>query len=94
MPLRHGRPSSDPMTEWEKCVMMKLRMRRGTTLQMIGSIWNRCRTTVGAYITEWVPKWEMVGSYLSELDLAKRDQRSLLMLTKLMSLFLSMGKTL
>ena len=69
--LRHGRQSSDPITEWEKCVMVKLRMRRGTTLQMIGSIWNRCRTAVGAYITEWAPKWEMVGSYLSELDLTQ-----------------------
>lgn len=55
-PLYHGRQSSDPISEWDKCAMMKLRMRRGTTLQMIGSIWNRCRTAVGAYITEWAPK--------------------------------------
>ena len=69
--LQHGRQPSDNITEWEKCAMVKLRMRRGTTLQMIASIWSRCRTTVGSYMTMWAPRWEMVGSYLSELDLTQ-----------------------
>ena len=69
--LHHGRQPSDTITEWEKCAMVKLRMRRGTTLQMIGAIWSRCRTAVGSYMTMWARRWEMVGSYLSELDLTQ-----------------------
>ena len=40
MALTHGVLPTDNITEWEKCCMVKLRMRRGTTLQMIGAIWS------------------------------------------------------
>ena len=69
MALIHGVQATDNITEWEKCCMVKLRMRRGTTLQMIGAIWSRGRHSVGVYVSEWAPRWETVGSYLSELDL-------------------------
>lgn len=69
--LSYGNQQSDLITEWEKCAMVKLRMRRSTTLQMIGSIWSRNRNSVAAYMSEWAPRWEVVGSYLSELDLTQ-----------------------
>ena len=71
MALIHGVQAADIITEWEKCCMVKLRMRRGTTLQMIGAIWSRSRHSVGVYVSEWAPRWETVGSYLSELDLTQ-----------------------
>ena len=69
--LTHGVLPTDNITEWEKCCMVKLRMRRGTTLRMIGAIWSRGRHSVGVYMNEWAPRWETAGSYLSELDLTQ-----------------------
>ena len=41
--LQYGKMQSDTITDWEKCTMVKLRMRRGTTYEIIGAIWSRNR---------------------------------------------------
>ena len=69
--LSYGTKNTDIITEWEKCTMVKMRMRRGTTYEMIGSIWSRNTSSVGIYIKDWAPRWEVVGSYLSDLDLTQ-----------------------
>lgn len=38
---------------------------------MIGAIWSRNRSTIGIYIKEWSVRWEVVGTYLSDLDLTQ-----------------------
>lgn len=69
--LSYGKKQSDAITEWEKCTMTKLRMRRGLTHEVIGAIWSRSRCIVGIYIKEWSQCWEVAGSYLSDLDLTQ-----------------------
>ena len=69
--LSYGVKEADKITEWEKCTITKLRMRRGLTLEVIGAIWSRKKNTVGVYIKEWADRWEVAGSYLSDLDLSQ-----------------------
>ena len=69
--LLSGQMQSDVITEWEKCTMVKIRMRRGTTYEMIGAIWSRNRSSIGIYVKDWAAKWEIAGSYLSDLDLTQ-----------------------
>ena len=71
MSLDYGVSKEESVTDWEKCTIVKLRMRRGITNEMIGAIWNRSGWSIGAYIKEWAPRWEVVGSYLSDLDLTQ-----------------------
>jgi hypothetical protein len=49
------------ITEYEKCTMVMLRMRRRFPLDVIGLIFDRDRTSIGRYIDEWAPRWEFVG---------------------------------
>lgn len=69
--LSYGKKQHDAITEWEKCSMTKLRMRRGLTHEVIGAIWNRSRCIVGVYINVWAQRWEVAGSNLSDLDLTQ-----------------------
>ena len=69
--MTYGKSQSDAITEWEKCTMIKLRMRRGLTLEVIGAIWNRSRCIIGVYIKDWSIRWEVAGSYLSDLDITQ-----------------------
>jgi hypothetical protein len=69
--LSYGKKQHDAIKEWEKCTMAKLRMRRGLTYEVIGAIWNRSRCLVGVYINDWAQRWEVAGSYLSDLDLTQ-----------------------
>ena len=66
-----GQIQSDVVTEWEKCTMVKLRMRRGTTYEMIGAIWSRNRSSIGINVKVWAARWETAGTYLSDLDLTQ-----------------------
>ena len=69
--LSYGKKQNDTIKEWEKCTMAKLRMRRGLTYEVIGAIWNRSRCLVGVHINDWAQRWEVAGSYLSDLDLTQ-----------------------
>mmetsp|Transcript_127 Transcript_127/g.151 ORF Transcript_127/g.151 Transcript_127/m.151 type:complete len:776 (-) Transcript_127:6-2333(-) len=67
-----GMMNDTPITEFEKCTMVLIRMRRKMTLETIALIFNRDRTSVGRFIMSWAPRWETVGTYLSDLDINEK----------------------
>ena len=69
--LYYGKKQRVVIKEWLKCTMAKLRMRRGLTYEIIGAIWNKSRCLVDVYINDWAQRWEVVGSYLSNLNLTQ-----------------------
>ena len=60
----------DPITEFEKALITRMRMAKAMKLDMIGLIFNRSKQRIGCYINSWAPKWGAAGMDLSILDVS------------------------
>ena len=59
------------MTEFEKCLLTKMRIHRGYPQSTLGLIWGRSVTRVSEFISEWAPRWGEAGEDLSILDISE-----------------------
>ncbi len=67
----HDDISNQPVTEFERALITKMRIRRATTEQVIAIAWDRTVSSISKYIKAWAPKWGEAGRHLSILDISK-----------------------
>jgi hypothetical protein len=58
-----------PMTEFEKCLITKMRFQKRFDESILGYMWGRDRSRIHRYIHEWAPRWGRIGRILSHLDI-------------------------
>ena len=68
-------PSED-ITEFEKCLITKMRIHRAFKLEDLAMQWGRCRAHIGKIVREWAPKWGEKGREWSCLNLTPAYLRS------------------
>ena len=61
------------MTDFEKCLITKMRFRRAAPLESLGTLWGRSIAAVSGYIREWAPLWGEAGKDFSILDICPQD---------------------
>ena len=60
----------NPMSEFEKTLITRMRMSKAIKQDMLGFIFNRSKQSIGRYINNWAPKWGAAGLDLSILDVS------------------------
>ena len=71
-----GFSPSEPITEFEKCLITKMRIHRAFKIEDLALFWGRDRGTVGKFVREWAPKWGEKGREWSTLNLTPAYLRS------------------
>jgi len=66
-----GLARSSNMTEYEQCLITKMRMHQALTMLNLALIWGRGREQIGRYVKKWAPKWGEAGQDFSILDTSK-----------------------
>lgn len=69
---RPVRSASSDITEFEKCLIARIRIRRRYEEGSLALIWGRSRTSINRYIGEWAPQWGLMGRVLSELSIDEK----------------------
>lgn len=69
---RPVRSASSDITEFEKCLIARIRFRRRHEEGSLALIWGRGRTSINRYIGEWAPQWGLMGRVLSELSIDEK----------------------
>jgi hypothetical protein len=59
---------NDDITELEKSIITKMRMRKGAEESTLQTLWCKDRSRISSYVRQWSPKWGAVGKALSILD--------------------------
>jgi len=69
-PLTRPHPERDSVSEFEACLMAKIRIQRGMPVTEIALIWGpKDRRRVGELVRRWVKKWGEAGRDLSILPI-------------------------
>ena len=67
-PLHENRFTT-PITEYEKCLIARMRMWRRITLKQLGLIWGRDFSRISVCVKDWAHKWGQAGLNLSILPI-------------------------
>lgn len=59
------------VSEFEKCLLAKMRIHRGYPEKTLGAMYNRSEAAISRYLSEWVPQWGEAGEHLSILDITE-----------------------
>lgn len=54
------------LSDFEKCLLTKMRMHTGMSLERIGLMYGRHR---GRYVNEWMPRWGEAGEMFPLFDI-------------------------
>ncbi len=72
MDQRPARSNESDMTDFEKCLITKMRFRRGYEEDTLAFIWGRHQSRINRYVGQWAPKWGEMGRVLSELHMDEK----------------------
>lgn len=61
------------ITEFEKCLITKMRFHRAMSIKTLACIWGRDHSTIGRYIDDWAGKWGEAGEDFSILPIGETD---------------------
>ena len=68
--------ADEPMAEFKKCLICKMRIHRAFKFEDLCLMWGRDRSTIGEYVREWGHKWGLKGRLWSTLQLTPAYLRS------------------
>jgi hypothetical protein len=70
VPGEDERDKRVPLSEFEQCLITKMRFRRAFKQHTLGLIWGRSVQAIGRYVATWSPKWGLAGRHLSNLGIS------------------------
>jgi hypothetical protein len=64
-----GRDLGEHLTQFEQCLITRMRMHKAFELQALGNIFGRTKARMGQVVKAWAPRWGAAGLDFSILDL-------------------------